>query len=356
MKAAVLTAYKQPLEIRELPDPTPGPADAVVKVSACGVCRSDWHLWQEDWTWMNLGVELPRVPGHEFGGVVQEVGAEVRGFRPGERVTVPFHMACGRCDYCTTGRANLCYALGFLGFHHNGGYGEYALVPNADSNLVRLPEQIDDTTAAALGCRYMTAYHGVVDQAAVRPGEWLAVFGIGGVGLAAVQIAVALGAQVIAVSRDATKLGMAREQGAARTVVAGESAAAEVVELTGGGAHVSVDALGASLTALPAVLSLRKGGRHVQLGLTGVQDGGMISLPVDAMVAREIRFLGSIGCPTSSYPGLLSMVSSGKLQPSRLMTDSVSVAGVNDVLARMSDFRTLGFNIITSWAVEAAAV
>ncbi|MGE5359504.1 MAG: alcohol dehydrogenase catalytic domain-containing protein [Bacteroidales bacterium] len=350
MRAAVVTGYRQPLEIHELPKPVPDETGAVLRVAACGICRSDWHLWQEDWTWLGVRVPLPRVPGHEFAGEVVEVGRGVRDFTVGDRVTVPFHLACGHCEYCMTGRGNICQALGFLGVNHDGGYAEFACIPNADVNLVRLPEGVDPAAAAALGCRYMTAYHGLLDQARVRPGEWVAVFGMGGVGLAAVQIAHALGARVVAVSRTAEKLIRARSEGADAIVEAGEQAVAAIRELTGGGAHVSVDALGASVTTVPAILSLRKGGRHLQLGLTGKEDFGLIAMPVDAMVMQELSFLGSIGCPVTTYPGLLSMVASGALNPQGLVDTKVNVDGVNGVLTNMSDFGTTGFAVITSWA------
>lgn len=353
MKAAVMTAYRQPLDVRDLPDPRPGDDDAVVRVEACGICRSDWHLWQEDWSWVGVGVPFPRVPGHEFGGTVVEVGRNIRRFRAGDRVTVPFHLACGHCEYCDTGRSNICQAFGFLGVHTDGGYGELSLVPHADANLVRLPDGVAPAAAASLGCRFMTSYHGLVDRARVRPGEWVAVFGIGGVGLAAVQIAHALGARVIAVSRTPEKLERARVEGAVQTVKAGANAVAAVREITGGGADVSVDALGGSATAVPGILSLRKGGRHLQLGGTGKEDSGIIGIPVDAMLFQELSFVASLGCPTTSYPGLLSMVASGALKPDRLIDRSVDIGGVNEVLTRMSDYRTSGFNVITSWSAAA---
>jgi D-arabinose 1-dehydrogenase-like Zn-dependent alcohol dehydrogenase len=350
MRAAVLTRYREPLEFRDnLPMPVAGPADVVIRVEACGICRSDWHLWQEDWTWIGISVPLPRVQGHEFGGVVEEVGSEVRILKRGDRVTVPFHIACGHCDYCHTGRSNICYALGFFGFHHDGGFGEYAALPNADVNAVRLPEKVDAVSAAALGCRFMTAYHGIVDQANVRPGEWVTVFGAGGVGLASVQIAKALGGRVIAVSRDAAKLAQAREEGALHIVTAGERAVEQIKDLTGGGADVSVDAFGGSATLLPGVMSLRKGGRHVQLGLTGKDDSGAVSLPIDAIVAQELKLFGSVGCPTTSYPGMLSMIAAGQLNPSRLVSERVDASQVTRVFNEMTEFKTLGFHVITSW-------
>jgi alcohol dehydrogenase, propanol-preferring len=354
MKAAVMTAYREPLEIRDLPDPRPGDQDAVVRVEACGICRSDWHLWQEDWSWVGVSVPLPRVPGHEFGGTVVDAGKGVTRFTVGDRVTIPFHLACGQCEFCSTGRSNICQAFGFLGAHTDGGYGELACIPQADANLVRLPDGVTPSVAAALGCRYMTAYHGLVDQARVRPGEWVAVFGIGGVGLATVQIARALGAQVIAVSRTRAKLDLATREGAVAAFTAGEEAIAGIRELTGGGAHLTVDALGSSATAVPGILSLRKGGRHLFLGGTGKEDKGIIGLPVDAMLFQELSFHASLGCPTTSYPGLLSMVASGALKPERLVESTVDVGDVNGVLTRMSDFRTTGFNVITSWTAAPA--
>ena len=182
----------------------------------------------------------------------------------------------------------------------------------------------------------MTSYHGIVDQAAVRPGEWVAIFGLGGVGLAAVQIAAAVGARVIAVGRSADKLTKARLEGAEITVQAGPGAAAEIIELTKGGAAVAVDALGSSETTLPALHSLAKGGRHVQLGLTGPGDAGSIAIPMDLVVFNELRILGSLGCPINSYKGMLSMVAARKLQPARLVESVVSVADASRLLSSMS--------------------
>jgi D-arabinose 1-dehydrogenase-like Zn-dependent alcohol dehydrogenase len=165
--------------------------------------------------------------------VIEAVGSDVDGFRPGERVTVPFHMACGRCRYCYSGRSNLCLAHGAIGFHFDGGFGRLARVPDAEVNLVRLPDEVDFLSAAALGCRYMTAYHGVVDRAEVRPGEWLAVFGVGGVGLSAVQIASTLGAQVVAIDINEEKLERARAEGAVAAINASEENAVEAIHAHG---------------------------------------------------------------------------------------------------------------------------
>jgi len=349
MKAAVLTSFKEPLEIQDLPDPSGGPADAIVRVEACGICRSDWHVWQHHLTWVGIEVELPRVPGHEIGGVVEEVGKDVANFKGGDRVTVPFHLACGKCTYCQSGRSNLCLAYGVIGVHRDGGYGNLVQVPNADATLVHLPDEVDSLTAASLGCRYMTAYHAIVDQAAVRPGEWVAIFGMGGVGLSCVQVATAVGARVLAVSRGEAKLKQAEQEGAVATVKADKDTAQQIQEITKGGAGVSVDAVGTSETTVTAIQSLAKGGRHMQVGITGAEDSGSISLPVDLMVIQELRFVGSWGCPTTGYPGMLSLVTGGKLTPNRLVEQTIPVTGVNEVLNAMTDYNTQGFVIINSW-------
>ena len=350
MKAAVMTEFRKPLQIMDLPDPVPDTAGALIRVEACGICRSDWHLWQGDWTWMGIQPQLPLVLGHEIAGVVEAVGSGVRSLRAGDRVTLPFHMACGHCEYCQTGRSNICLAHGAIGTHFNGGYGRLAVVPVADANLVRLPNEVDATAAAALGCRYMTSYHALVDQAKLKPGEWLAVFGVGGVGLSAVQIAAALGAQVLAVDLSEQKLRTAKAEGATAVIDArGQNTVEQIREITQGGVDVAVDAVGTSETALPALQSIRKGGRHLQIGLTGAKDQGAFMLPVDVMLVQEISFIPSLGCPTTSYRGLLALVASGKLNPKRLVTRCLPVEDAGQVLDSMSNYGTVGFNVISQW-------
>lgn len=243
-----------------------------------------------------------------------------------------------------------------IGVHHDGGYGSLVKVPSADSTLLRLPENVDSFTAAALGCRFMTAYHGIVDQAAVRPGEWIAVFGIGAVGLSAVQIAAAMGARVIAVGRSEAKLVQAMRQGAETAIKAGPDATAQIIELTKGGAAVTVDALGSNETTLPALQALAKYGRHLQIGLTGSDESGVMPIPMDLVVFNELRIIGSLGCPIASYAGMLSMVAAGILQPARLVETVVSVGDAGKLLNDMTDYNTLGFGVINDWAAERAAM
>jgi len=351
VKAALLVEFNAPLDVRDVPEPQPGPHDAVVRVEACGVCRSDWHVWRGDWAWVGVRPKLPRVLGHEFAGVVEAVGEAVELYRPGDRVTTPFRVACGRCELCKSGRSNLCAQRGVLGVDLDGAFARWVRVPAADTNLVRLPDGVDFVTAASLGCRYTTAYHAVVNRAALRPGEWVAVFGAGAVGLSAVQVASAVGGRVVAVDVRAAALHRALEEGAEAVVDAGsEDPVRRVRELTDGqGAHVAVEALGLAQTAEQAVRSVRRGGRVVQVGLTGREDQGRVSLPLDRMVLLELSWLGSAGCPGWGFPGLLGLVASGRLNPRRLVAQTVALEEVNRVLEAMSAFETSGFCVVARW-------
>lgn len=351
MKAAVLEAFQQPLVVKNVPDPTPGPRDAVIRVEGEGICRSDWHAWMGDWEWIGLKLTLPRILGHEMAGVVEEVGSEVKRFKKGDRVVVPVVCCCMTCEYCLQGRQNICANLRIPGFTDDGGYGRYARIWNADANLIALPEGIDFVTAAAMGCRFPTAWHAIRDQAQVKGGEWVAVHGCGGVGLSAVQIASALGANVVAVDIADEKLAKAKELGAVATVNARQVAnvGQAVQEITKGGAHVSVDALGIATTCLNSVLSLRKGGRHVQIGLTTQAEKGMVPLPVDLFVTMEIEFKGSLVLNQSHYPEMLAMVESGKVNPSKLVSRTIPVEEASSVLESMTEFGTLGMVIINQW-------
>lgn len=348
MKAAQIVEHGAPLEIREVPDPAPEPHEAVLRVLASGVCRSDWHNWMGDWGWLGAHVDLPRTPGHEFVGEIVAVGSDVTAVRVGQRVTVPFHEACGRCASCRSGKANLCDNLLSLGMSHDGTYAQYVKIPTADFNCIPVPESVSDAAASAIGCRLMTAFHAVTDQGQIRPGEWLAVHGAGGLGLSAVQIGTAAGANVVAVDIDPAKLVLAEQEGAAATVTASDEVdvPAAVKDVTGGGAHVSLDALGIEATVVNSVSSLRKAGRHVQAGMTSAAESGSVALPIDTIVTQELTLVGSHGNPHSHYPQLLSLISSGRLAPQSLVQRHVSLSEAGTVLAEMSAFRTAGLTVI----------
>lgn len=348
MKAAVLEAFKTPMKMHEnWPDPECGPEDAIVKVEANGICRSDWHVCEGDWEWIGLQPELPHVIGHEYCGIIEEVGSQVKNFKKGDRVICPFNFGCGTCEFCKSGHQNTCVNFEGAGFVRPGGYGQYAGVSRADLNLVALPESIPFVEAASMGCRFMTSFHGVVDQAQVSAGDWVAIHGCGGIGLAATQIATALGANVIAVDINDEALAVAKQMGALYTVnAAKDDAPAAVVELSGGGVNVSVDALGIATTCLNSIMSLRSRGRHLQIGLTTQQEKGFVSLPVDIMVARELQFVGTIGMQPQRYPSMLNMVESGKLTPGKMVTNVIPIEDAAAVITSMGDYGTVGTTVV----------
>src|SRR5262249_14503339 len=211
---------------------------------------------------------LPHIPGHEFAGVITAVGPEARRWRTGDRITTPFALGCGTCDYCLAGDQQVCEKQFQPGFTGPGSFAEYVALPFGDANLVRLPDELEFVEAAALGCRFATAFRGIVSQARMRTEEWVAVYGCGGVGLSAVMIARALGAKVIGVDVADEKLALAREAGAAHTfnAAAVPDVPEAIRELTAGGVHVSADAFGSPVTCRNSILSLRRRGRHVQIG------------------------------------------------------------------------------------------
>ncbi|MEU8381856.1 alcohol dehydrogenase catalytic domain-containing protein [Streptosporangium sp. NPDC048865] len=329
MRAVVFDAFGAVPEVREVPAPEPPPGGAVIRVEATGLCRSDWHGWQGHDPDIRV---LPHVPGHELAGVVEVVGPGVSSWRAGDRVTVPFVCACGSCAACLAGDHQVCEHQTQPGFTRWGSFAEYVAVDHADVNLVRLPEEMSFGTAASLGCRFATSYRAVTAVGRVRPDEWVAVHGCGGVGLSAVMIAAAAGAQVVAVDVSAGALELARRFGAVACVGAGTSGAevaARVREATSGGAHVSIDALGSPGTCVASIESLRRRGRHVQIGLLP----GLTSLPMGRVIGYELELLGSHGMAAHAYPAMLEAVAGGALRPDALVTRTIGLEEAGAALA-----------------------
>ncbi|MGB1110286.1 MAG: zinc-dependent alcohol dehydrogenase family protein [Gammaproteobacteria bacterium] len=346
MKAVVIEAFSDRPSIQNVPEPSPAAHGVVIKVEATGVCRSDWHCWQGH----DTDVVLPHVPGHEFAGVVAEVGKEVSHFKLGDRVTVPFVNACGSCPECNSGNHQVCSNQTQPGFTHWGSFAEYTTVDHADVNLVSLPEDLDFATAASLGCRFVTSFRAVVDQGRVSAGEWVAVHGCGGVGLSAVMIANALGANVIAIDIADDKLAMAQALGAVATINAHAVAdvAEAVIEISGGGAQVSLDALGHSLTCINSVKSLRKLGRHIQVGLL-LAEHATPAIPMGKVIADELEIIGSHGMQAYRYPAMVNMMLSGKLAPEKLLGRTISLAESIDALTGMDSSNTVGVTVVTEF-------
>ncbi|WP_214103930.1 zinc-dependent alcohol dehydrogenase family protein [Acrocarpospora catenulata] len=337
MRAVVYDGFGVRPEVRELPEPGPPPGGVTVRVAATGLCRSDWHGWQGHDPDIR---RFPHVPGHEFSGVIAEVGPGVTGWRPGDRVMVPFICACGACEECRSGNHQVCPYQTQPGFTHWGSFAGYVAVHHADVNLIRLPEHLSHEAAAALGCRFATAFRAVVSRGAVRPGEWVAVYGCGGVGLAAVMIASAAGARVVAIDPNPEALALATRFGAARTLPAADPAA--VVELTSGGAHVAMDALGSAATAAASIESLRRRGRHVQIGLLP----GGTTLPMGRVIAYELDLLGSHGMAAHAYPPMLDLVAAGTLDPAAMITRTITLDEAAGALTASS---APGVTMIDPW-------
>ncbi|MBL1105146.1 zinc-dependent alcohol dehydrogenase family protein [Streptomyces sp. 5-8] len=347
MRAVVFERYGDPAEVRELPDPSPAPHGVVVRVEATGLCRSDWHGWMGH----DPDITLPHVPGHELAGVVEAVGDRVTRWRPGDRVTVPFVCACGSCPSCAAGDQQVCERQTQPGFHHWGSFAEYVALDHADVNLVALPDDMAYTTAAALGCRFATAFRAVVRQGRVAAGEWVVVHGCGGVGLSAVMIAAASGARVIAVDVSSGALELARKFGAAQCLDATgvSDPAAAVRELTGGGAHLSLDALGSPAACAASVNGLRRRGRHVQVGLLPSADG-TTPVPLARAIALELELLGSHGMAAHAYPGMLHLVRTGVLRPDLLVTRTITLGAAPAALAAMDTAPGAGVTVIEPWS------
>jgi alcohol dehydrogenase len=345
MRAAVFHEYGGPLRVEEVPDPAVPRNGVVVEVGATGICRSDWHAWMGH----DPGVTPPHVPGHELAGTVVAVGPDVRGEWEGARVTVPFCLGCGRCGPCRAGETQICdddYQPGFTGW---GSFARYVALPHADLNLVRLPETLGFVEAAALGCRFMTAYAAVTVHGRPAEGDWVAVHGCGGVGLSAVMIAVAAGARVAAIDIDPDKLALALELGAEVALDArdGDPAAA-VLAATDGGAHVSLDALGSAATCAASVESLRKRGRHVQVGLLLAGERS-VPLPMSRVISHELELAGVHGMAVRHYPAMLDAIGAGRLDPARLVGATVPLEQAGAELAAMRGFSRRGATVISSF-------
>ncbi len=342
MRAVVIEEFRRLAQIRDVADPVPSPSGVVVRVEATGLCRSDWHGWMGH----DPDIVLPHVPGHELAGVVEAVGPDVTRWHPGDRVTVPFVCGCGRCASCLAGDQQVCENQTQPGFTHWGSFAEYVALENADVNLVQLPEDMSYDTAASLGCRFATAFRAVAEQGRVAPGEWVAVLGCGGVGLSAVMIAAAHGARVVAVDISPASLDLARRFGAEAVVDArGGDIAGAVREVTGGGAHLSLDALGSPATCVASVEGLRRRGRHVQVGLLPAELG-RIDLPMGRLIGEELEIVGSHGMAAHAYPAMLEMVASGALRPEQLVTSRIGLDDVPAALAAMGEASPVGVTVI----------
>ncbi len=343
MKAAIFHEFQGPITIEAVDDPTPTDNGVVIEVKATGLCRSDWHGWMGH----DPDIKLPHVPGHELAGIVSAVGKNVERVNVGDRVTTPFVCGCGSCPQCVSGNHQVCDYQSQPGFTHWGSFAEFVAIDYADTNIVPLPDDIDFVTAATLGCRFITSFRAIVDQAKVRGGEFVVIHGCGGIGLSAIMIANAMGARVIGVDINKHSLEMAKTLGADHIINAKNHTGLveHIREITGGGAHVSMDALGSQETCFNSIANLRKRGRHVQVGLvTG--DHQHPKIPMDKVIADELEIYGSHGMQAFKYPEMLNLISSGKLAPQKMISKTISLEEATSILPKMNEFKHSGVLVI----------
>jgi D-arabinose 1-dehydrogenase-like Zn-dependent alcohol dehydrogenase len=343
VRAAVLRAYNADLSMEDVAPPE-CPADGVVlKVLACGVCRSDWH----GWTGEHPRVKPGQIGGHEYCGEVVEAGPRAT-WKVGDVLVAPFILACGACPSCQSGHGNTCPNQRLPGFVEPGAFAEYVAVP-FDHNLARLPDSLSPTVAAGLGCRVTTAWHALTGRAALQPGEWLAVHGTGGVGLSAAILGRAMGARVIVVDVVQDKLDHAMGLGAEAAVNAKDGGtAARIKEITGGGAHVSVEALGIPETVNASIECLRPLGRHVQVGLPTGHTARM-EINMNAVYMGNIAMYGTRGMPSWRYPSLLGLIEAGRVDMAPLIAREVALSDVSAELRAFNGPTPPGVAVVTDF-------
>jgi len=323
MRAAVIRAFREDLSVEQVPDPVCERDGVVLRVLACGVCRSDWHGWVGEHPRVRPG----QIPGHEYCGEVVEAGPDA-GWQVGDRLIAPFILACGTCPACQSGQSNTCTDQRLPGFGEPGAWAEYVSVPRA-RNLVRLPESLSPVLAAGLGCRVTTAWHALTGRAALQGGEWLAIHGTGGIGLSCLILGRALGARVIVVDVVPEKLAHALDLGAEAAFDARDGdVAARIREVTGGGAHVSVEALGIEATTAASIDCLRALGRHVQVGLP-LGHAARMRVDMNAVYMKQLALFGTRGMPSWRYPSLLGLIGAGRVDVTPLVARRVPLSAVS---------------------------
>ena len=342
MRAAVVRNFNEDLSIESVADPTCPRNGVVLRVEACGICRSDFHGWVGE----HPRVQDGSILGHEYCGTVVEAGPDAK-FKPGDRLIAPFILSCGSCPACHTGVSNTCENQIVPGFGTPGAYAEYVAVP-FDHNLVHLPANMTPALAAGLGCRVTTAWHALTDRANVRAGEWVAVHGTGGIGLASLLLAKMLGAQVVVVDVVEEKLRHAQLLGADAAVNAAETDAASAIrDITGGGANVSIEALGIEATTNASVECLATLGRHVHVGMPA--GDGLMQINLRAIYTKQLSFFGTRGMPAWKYPSLLGMIERGQVDISPMVAREVALSGASAELRAMHGPTPPGTAVITDF-------
>ncbi len=345
MKAAIYNDFQGPISITGVEDPNPTEFGVVIKVAASGLCLSDWHGWMGH----DQDIVLPHVPGHELAGKIVAVGKKVKNWIEGQRVTVPFVCGCGACTYCLEGNQQVCDYQFQPGFTAWGSFAEYVAIDYADENLAELPGDMNFVEAAGLGCRFITAYRGVREQGKLSSDQFIAVHGCGGVGLSAIQIAKGIGAKVFAIDISDEKCKLASDLGADYTINASKNNVVQSLkELSGGGVHVSIDALGHTTTCLNSIWGLRKRGKHIQIGLM-TSSHATPPIPMSLVVANELEILGSHGMQSHKYGEMFNFIKSTGINLGTMITKTISLEEVPVHLPVMNLTNSAGITVINSF-------
>lgn len=346
MKAAIYRTFKGEISIEEVADPLLQDDGVILEVLASGLCLSDWHGWRGN----DPDIKLPHVPGHELVGRIVAVGKNINSFKKGDRVTLPFVGGCGHCVTCQEGNPQVCPDQFQPGFTHWGSFAEYVFIDYAQQNLVPLPEEISDVAGVSLGCRFATSYRGIVHQGKIQPEEWLVVFGCGGVGLSAIMIAIHIGARIIAVDLKNDALEKAKKLGAEYVINSSQETdvAKNILGITSGGAHLTLDGIGNQQVVIEAINALRPRGRHVQVGLLH-SSNGLSAVPLSRVIAKELEIYGSHGMPAIDYNEMIPHIQSGSIRPELLVQSTISLEEVPEYLSSMHLSKEEGIKVITSF-------
>jgi alcohol dehydrogenase, propanol-preferring len=345
MKAAVVHSFGRPLVIEDVPMPVPGPGELLVKVIACGVCHTDLHAAEGDWP---VKAAAPFIPGHEVAGVVAAIGVGVSDFKEGDPVGIAWlHDTCMRCEYCETGWETLCEHQHNTGYSCDGGFAEYVIASAAFA--ARLPVGVDFAQIAPILCAGVTTYKGLKETEA-RPGEWVAISGIGGLGHVAIQYAKAMGFKVVALDVTPEKLALARATGADAVVDAlSPDAVDDVVKVTGGGAHgILVTAVSPPAFSQALHMARRKG----TVALVGLPPGDF-STPIFDVVLKRITVRGSIVGTRRDLDEAIAFAIEGKVKAD---ITRASLGDINEIFARLKAGKVEGRIVLDLTApIEAAA-
>ena len=334
MKAMVLREFNQPFLPSEVPLPSIGNGDLLIKVKGCGVCYTDVKIASG----LTPDISLPRILGHEVAGEVSALGKGVKNFREGDRVSLYFYVHCGQCPNCLDKRENLCLNLrGRIGFQWDGGYAEYTKVPA--THAFKVPPDVSFEQAAILADAVATPLHALREQAQLRTGETLVIIGAGGLGLQAVQIGRFLGARVFSVDLEEKRLEMARAMGAEETFNAAKGNLEEsILSYTQGrGVDTVLDLVGKNETIHSSLAFLKKGGKLI---LVGYSFDKPFSIFPAIIMRGEFRIIGSRACRPSEMEEVIALVAAKKIKP--LVSETVPLEQVNEVHARLKKNQILG--------------